>query len=473
MDIPRPPTPVQSLRGFQVRHGAFTYRGIQPEQASRLNELFNHESLRLDRSQKATIEAARRMIRKPWFEAQLKLYGIDFSTGATKADLERILKDAVKSGRCNQVPAEIRTIENDLRAQYREPYARYKTELAQWEKRIDDSRKDAYHSQPTASAKADYDIELFMKQYFLDGKGRPEPKKTPEPMALPGVDRAAVHARAERVLGLHTASGGHGEGRTLVIGWNRSAVFSKAIRIGDEDTRRVKTQRNDAWEQKMMKHKKLVSDLATRQDGGEWDTFQCRGSYAIQCEALENGWDCDKSKFRLRIAILAGFKLVGQFDFEAVEGVMHLADDPGALPHSQQDGTMSDDESDEDDDEDTDSEDAFNRDTKKRKTNVAPAPQAGRPRKRQKRSGSTRRVHFVWRGRETGEGEIENGKDQVGYMDFKDDSGSCFEGRIMIPFCGDVQFEGFKVGSLGGPIRDTWSDYSDAQYEYERVARWR
>ena len=466
---PRPSTPVQSLRGFQVHHDAFSYRGVQPEQASRLNELFNPESLQLKQGQKARIDAARRMIRKPWLEGQVKLYGISFSNGWTRATLETMLKDAVKSGKCNQVPAKVRTLENDLRAHYRERYAKYKAKLAHWEKHKHDDRNEAYQSQPTASAKADYDIELFMKQYFLDTKGRPDRKKMTEPMALPGVDRAAVCAHAKRVSGLHIAIGGRGEGCTLVLGWNNVAVLSKSIDIGNEHKRRLKAQRNNAWEQSMAKHKELVSDLAISQDRQEWDPFQCRGSFAIQCEALEDGWRCDKTKFHLRIAILAGFNLVGQFDFEAVEGVMHLAEDSGVLPHSRHKGTTSDDE--DHGDADTDSEDAF-RDNKKRKAHVAPPPQAGRPQKRQKRSETTRRVHFVWRGRETGEGQIENDKDQVGYMDFKDDCGSCFDGRIMIPFCGDVRFEGFKVGSLGGPIRDTWNDYSDARYEYERVARW-
>ena len=495
MDLPRPSTPVQISRGFQVKHRAFSFRGIPRATPSKLNWLFHPDSQRLKRDQKAAHEEAKRTIKRDWLTAQLKLYGISFRNGATKSELETSLKTAVDSGKCENVPDDIQRLENDLQARYQEPYERFEAELSQWQQDIDKAKNDKYQQQPTLSAKAEFDLERFMKEFFLDVRGEPDLRKTAQPIALPGVSRAQVHARAERVPGLVTVSGGSGEDRTLVIGWDRNAVFKKASSVGRETAERVQAQRSNSWELKMAKHRQYPSKLAEMNPDQEWYEGNCRGDYAIKCTDVESGWHCDASKFRLRIAMLNDWDLVGQFDFGVVKGVMHLATDATTIPHSEgkrsradrddseEDGDSEEsDDSEEDEDSISESDDSFgnenfaNVDSRKRKASGelrAYSIHSAKHSKQPSRGPGSRRVHFVWRGRETGEGQIQNGKDLVGYMDFQDDAGSSFKGRILIPFSGNAEFEGYNVGGMIGPIRDTWEDYSDKQYEYERVARWR
>ena len=85
------------------------------------------------------------------------------------------------------------------------------------------------------------------------------------------------------------------------------------------------------------------------------------------------------------------------------------------------------------------------------------------------------RHNFHWRGRETGEGEIQVDTDgsNKGYIEFTDSTYTVFHGMIYIPFAGDVHFSGYKTSGLIGPIEDEWEDYSEAAHRYAEVARWR
>jgi len=72
-------------------------------------------------------------------------------------------------------------------------------------------------------------MHMFLRKYFLDDNGNPDKTKTPAPIALPGfANPSQVHAAAERILGLESTSGGYGDDRTVVLGWDRSAVWKVA-----------------------------------------------------------------------------------------------------------------------------------------------------------------------------------------------------------------------------------------------------
>ena len=88
--------------------------------------------------------------------------------------------------------------------------------------------------------------------------------------------------------------------------------------------------------------------------------------------------------------------------------------------------------------------------------------------------GSGERLALSWRGREHGEGEMTVGDDNEGWISFLG------QGRIRgcLEICGSFEFQGFKDEGAGpgqskGSMSSEWMEYSDRNYEYERVNRWR
>lgn len=238
---------VQRSQGFQVKHGSFTCNGHARVAAPRVREL-------LKRERRAAREAAKAIVKKPWVIAQLKWRGIVHDRSAGKNTLETVLQDAVARRTEETGPRHLAELEHNLRTQYAPIYQAYKDALSKWQEDQRNAQRQKYDALSSLSAKADFDIELFMQDHFLDASGRPDHAKTPEPLPLPGVTRARVHARGERVPGLRTQSGGSGEGRTLVIGWDSSAVKSKAAPISAEAAAERERAVDTAWAQKMALH---------------------------------------------------------------------------------------------------------------------------------------------------------------------------------------------------------------------------
>lgn len=96
---------------------------------------------------------------------------------------------------------------------------------------------------------------------------------------------------------------------------------------------------------------------------------------------------------------------------------------------------------------------------------TAPAPRRG---------ASPQTIEFEWRGRSTGEGEIELGDDQKCIMTFVDRAGRGYvHGVFYGPFVGSTEFKGRKESDdCSGEVHD-FNFYTHQQHEYERVSRWR
>jgi len=88
------------------------------------------------------------------------------------------------------------------------------------------------------------------------------------------------------------------------------------------------------------------------------------------------------------------------------------------------------------------------------------------------------RVKFSWRGRETGEGEIQTSFDtQTGEITFKQQEGGfmVMEGRMQGPYCGTggLRFMGLKAKDTPRSSSHDWDFYTSQQHEQERAARWK
>ncbi|KAI9710178.1 MAG: hypothetical protein M1828_002211 [Chrysothrix sp. TS-e1954] len=470
MSDQRPQTPIQRYRGFRVKAGVFTYGPCTRVPVDELRRLLNPDSLRLKRDQQKAREAAKATILKPWLTAQLKFYDIKFSRSATKSELVPVLREAVNRGACDAVPDHLQKLEQNLKAQYKEPYQKYKDDMAKWVSNREAKEQSKYDALDTLSDKAEGDLERFMREYFLDDAGNPDRNKTPNPLQLPGVSRAKVHARAERVDGLETVSGGTGDHRTLCIGWNRNAVWNEARNIGKEVEAQRQRAVDEAWANIMSKHESFKIGERSKVGTTRWQVANCRGQYIIECPDLEEGWECDRADFSFRIGTNGLDGLIGDFHLGVVEGVMHLSVDAAQIPHPYSCSEEDEDDEDEDTDEEGAAKLAEIAACKKRKAPGLAQKSSIKARKTEK--NSLRRVHLIWRGRETGEGEIQNEDDQIGHLDFLDDAGTCFEGTMFVPFSGDAVLRGYKISAASGRIDDNWRDYSDEQYESERVGRW-
>ena len=115
---------------------------------------------------------------------------------------------------------------------------------------------------------------------------------------------------------------------------------------------------------------------------------------------------------------------------------------------------------------------------------------AGRPTKARKSDNATsgrRRLPFLWRGRETGEGKIQLDNDKspsnVGTLEFVDAACTRFHRLININLVGErVEFDGYRIGKgpkvvggrgTAGVGSVSWEALSEQAYESERVGRWR
>lgn len=80
---------------------------------------------------------------------------------------------------------------------------------------------------------------------------------------------------------------------------------------------------------------------------------------------------------------------------------------------------------------------------------------------------------------ETSEGQIQADRDcsnrgHIDFVNFVDDEPLEFHGVISGSLFGsDVKWSGYKVGQKVEPQRRRREDYSEEQYEVERVSRWR
>lgn len=131
-----------------------------------------------------------------------------------------------------------------------------------------------------------------------------------------------------------------------------------------------------------------------------------------------------------------------------------------------EDAIDEDDEDDEDDEEDEDEPAVTGRKRKVTKTTAR-----GRPAKKAKAPSPGLKFHIFWRGRETGEDEIQ--APEQGTIKFSDKNYTKFTGEIDLPFVGDnVEFTGEKVSDKSNARGSSWNEYCEAEYEQARMSRW-
>ncbi|KAK1779628.1 hypothetical protein QBC45DRAFT_411085 [Copromyces sp. CBS 386.78] len=125
-------------------------------------------------------------VAKAWFHAQLMHYGIPVHQSPLGAEpLPQDLFFALQTALSNETikegklpPADILTIEDNLRRQFKDIYKQYKEALRYWE-------QQTFARCNTPNDEINCNLDLFMAKYFLRGiRGPPDPKKSRYPIIL-------------------------------------------------------------------------------------------------------------------------------------------------------------------------------------------------------------------------------------------------------------------------------------------------
>lgn len=343
---------------------------------------------------------------------------------------------------------------------------------------------------------------MFLRKYFLDENGDPDQKKTPAPIALPGfANRSQIHGAAERTPGLESVSGGYGDDRTVLIGWDRSEVWKVAAQVESPSLVIIKVARKAEWGRLMQPHEAFVHNSTKSDSEAGFPIEDAKGEYIVKCDALVSA---SNQANRMRLRITKGPQgWIGIFEFDVLEGIILLGESlmdvasrastkAGKQKYGSDSSISADQKPEEDQDssEDQDSEEdqsceedqeseevTYSSATVSKERKARSTDRPSRPNKHQKQTKSpTRKVHLQWRGTESGEGEIQldpNNK-HVGYLEFLDNSGMTFKGTASFAFLGNkIRFHDYKIGWSGGLASRSWGDYSMAAYEEARARRWR
>lgn len=333
-----------------------------------------------------------------------------------------------------------------------------------------DARRSEYGKLVLPAAKANYDIDLFLEEFFLRDQSR-----AILAMRLPGLEnRSTVHAAAEKIPGLHTVSHGREPSRTLAIGWDKNAVFSATASESVEQDKKRLPQEDAGWQARMEKHRAIIGKSGNPRVGRHLRVHHAYGTFSVRCDDIAKQWPEGASNYVLRF-VGGRFAI---FNFGILEGVMRFGLDRASA--------ICDDFDSEDDHRTTDSEGGETplpknskspgKNPKKRPLSTPSSVPASKRHKPP--TSNPLRLYFQWRGRDTSEGMIQVDDDanptHTGYIDMLDKRCVTFSGTANFGFAGNsVRFEGFKTQFLGGPMTMKWEHFSREAYERERANRWR
>lgn len=362
------------------------------------------------------------------------------------------------------MPPQVLRIEATLKEEYKSRKKDYRDKLKAYRAQELPKRIQAFKACATPTEEAKCGCALFLRKYFLDENGNPDRTKTPNLILLPGYyDRGLVMTgRTERVPALHVADGGlEGASHVTVVGWNRERVNKRArdIDIQQTDGRGILRSSYD-WEKQMMNLKHLShieklhsqAEISNPQTGTSFRRYDLAGKYVVECSHIQHGWPILSKELSLRgfwegrLAIL---------DLGIIVGLMVLGETKAAVTKfvqekdwnvDSEDEDMSSDEEDGSDESDTPVDLISDGPVKRLKIDV----------------DHPRRLYFQWRGYNTMSGAIyfDPQNRNTGYLDFANDDATTFEGKIYVDAGTTMDFRGYKVPGMSGPLTMNWNALS-------------
>ena len=344
----------------------------------------------------------------------------------------------------------------------------------------------------TPTEEAECDSSLFLRKYFLDRDGNPDRTKTPDLILLPGyTDKGlALTMRTERVPALHVADGGlRGSSHVMVIGWNRERVNSKAhyIDMQQTDGRGILRSSHD-WDKQITIHRSFMKKLHSQAVASvpkastsfnRYQIMRNSGKYFVKSDHIRQAWPVLSKQLSLRcfrdgrlavfdLGIIIGMMVIGKRKVDVAKLVQEKDWD---------DVSEEEDSSDEPDtktwDVDSEGEDVSSEDEDiSYELNTPVDWISNRSVKRRKIDVEhPRRLHFQWRGYNTLSGAIyfDTQNHNTGYLDFANDDATTFQGRICTDAETTIDFQGYKVPGLTGPMTMNWNALSHLASERAKV----
>ncbi|KAK7222553.1 hypothetical protein V2G26_010556 [Clonostachys chloroleuca] len=397
---------------------------------------------------------------------QLLHYGVTFRADEFSGNRALLMKKVLRQGKCDQVPNHILTLREEMHAEW-----------------LDTLTPDQLSSYP----------EFAMEKYFLTA-GRPDKAKTTTAVRIPfnrfsSSGPATMRDVAQKVEGLHCATGNGPKTTTVFMGWDKEAVRQAALSHADKEAAEIRAAEKQREEERDKLHQEYLEILKGK---GRHMTCSPAGRYIVDCEAIERGWSDVKDLtlyineidqdgiFRVtcHFGVLQGLMLICTDKGKLDEYVSRLdaedESDEGDTEEPESDEEEHDQDEDESEIDDTSGEENRGPVTRDRKRKFHASAPRHEPRKKSKMASAQAFQYFIkFRCSETGEGQIFPGPHE-GSLRFKDKRMAAFLGKVDMPCVGSqIPFSARKVSNLAGPTTKTWSDYSDRSCERARVNRWR
>ncbi|GIK05558.1 hypothetical protein Aspvir_009671 [Aspergillus viridinutans] len=386
--------------------------------------------------------------------AQLKHYGVQFEEREFTGQGTALMKAALQAGKCDQVPDRIMTLQKQMHAEW-----------------ISQRTPEQLSSEP----------DWVMQKYFLSDD-QPDRTKTTTVVGIP-LDRYSQYRSgqmieaASKITGLHHMRAFGPKTQVIFMGWDRASVEKAANQYPAEEARRLQNEEDERENEREKMHRDYLNSRSQ-----QTEDVTPVGTYIVDCETIERGWPDMAGDLSLdihRTDTPGVFQ--ADFDFGVLQGVMIICSEKSALDEYCAQASR-DDESDWNDsmDEEGSEEETDDEDSVPAKENVKLGakrnPPASKPMTRPKKykaeQGQPRKYLLKLKCREMGEGMI-HFEESNGTINFKDKNFASFEGVADFPDVGEgVSFFARKISDLPCPSGNDWSDYSERQYEIERVNRW-
>jgi hypothetical protein len=401
---------------------------------------------------KLTPEGKRALENRYFVYCQLMHYGVKFEPKEFTGNGTTLLKKALQSGKCDTAPEHILQMQERLHAEF-----------------LDKFSPDELSEHP----------DWAMDKYFLTS-GCPDHTKTTTVVGL-SLPRHSEYRSgnlieaASKVPGLHHKKALGPQTQTIYMGWDAEAVDAAAKGHGAKDAKAMKEkakERERAQDKRQQARDKLHTDYLktlTRQKGKKKASNKVSpvGSYIVDSATFEDYSDGRTHELSLDIheTDTPGIFKV-DFDFGALKGIMMICTDEETLEEYCSEDSEDEDE---DDTEPSDSEEETYKRGSKRK---ASGSKASTKTKKRKGGKTVSREYFLKLKCREAEGQVHY-EARDGSIDFDDTSLMSFEGEADFPSIGTgVSFSARKISDMPSPSGSEWADYSERQYESERVSRW-
>ncbi|KAI1819936.1 hypothetical protein F4861DRAFT_525126 [Xylaria intraflava] len=392
----------------------------------------------------------RNSYRDGFVRSQLKHYGVVFDEKEFTGNGTSLLKKVLQAGKCDQVPPHIVKLRDEMHVE--------------WLARL---TPEEISSSP----------EWAMEKYFLTS-GQPDRAKTTTAIGFPlhtssSYSSGQLREAADKISGLHHATGHGPRTQMIFIGWDSAAVKRAAKRHEDDEEKAQKAADEEREAERSESHNDYLKTLK-RKKGRK--TYSPVGTYIVDCEEIEGQWPDQADDLSLEIREMGSPGIYkASFDFGILEGVMIMSTDKQAVnQYCSQMDSESDDDNDSSEDENDSSEEERQSGSKRKHTATASKSRGrGRPPKKAKPSPSQSRKYYLkLRCAETVESMIYHDPEN-GTITFQGENMASFTGKVSLPSVGGtVPFTARKTSDATHGPGNSWSDYSEAAYEAARVNRW-